>query len=123
MRNLLRVILTAFVLLAPTLASSGADAVWLGQAEQFAPFLSSSGAPSIGPEKVSIGPMENGCAGTPCTASCTYAACAVSACSLQHAGLVDDAMPFAAAVCATVAGFDRHSDGQRLLPDKPPPRL
>lgn len=122
MCNLLRVILTVIVLLAPTLAPSGADAVWLGQAGQSDQVLSSTDVPSIGPEKVSMGPMENGCAGTPCTASCTYAACAVSACSLQHAGLVDDAMSFAATACPTVAGFDRHSDGQRLLPDKPPPR-
>ncbi len=110
MSRVLRTILFVLTMLVPLTVSGGAEVVC------------SSGTPAIGHEQVSLVPMEDGCAGMPCMADCSYAACAVSACSLQHVGLATDTMPLVATIPTAIADAEAISDGQRLLPDKPPPR-
>lgn len=111
MRRLLWTILLVFALVAPWAASAGGESAW-------------SFEPSTVPhEQVTIAPMEGGCAGMPCTATCNFVACATNACSLQHVAVTNEGVALRMSVGEVVTIASPHSEGQCLLPDKPPPRI
>jgi hypothetical protein len=111
MRRLLWTILFVFALAAPWAASAGEESAWSFQ-------------PSTVPhEQVTNLSMDGGCAGMPCTSACNFVACAANACSLQHVAVTDEGISPRPYVGDAVSDAPRHSEGRRLLPDKPPPRI
>lgn len=109
MRNLMRIVLLFFVLLAPTVAFSGVEAVLP--------------AHDGGWEQAASAAADQGCPSGDCGTACPTANCVGGPCSMQLPGLPGDviAMAMTGPTCCT--GISQLDDGQRLLPATPPPRL